>query len=408
MFNFGLVFEALLLLSVLATWMSQSLLDFSVLAVLVLIIIRQKSQFNRNVIQVFKNTKWVMFCFVAYFVVACLGYVFNARPGAEAFTNLKKFDWILQFVLIYMAITFLTGRFQSMLIEKMKYVLLLPALFGFSIYLNNGYDIITNRFASGRVLGLINSSTYHAYVGVLIFTAFLVLVLETKKATKNNVFILAAIFLSLIFTQTRGALIAFVLGFAIYLFLTKKHLLTKKTIAIGLVVCLALTALAKEYIWQYRADSNQCRQDLINIHIGIVKQYPLLGIGYRDNMRNLIDFWPKDQTSVCMETIKEGSQAHNQFLNVAATTGLLGLVFFLAFYSYFVVIAFKLTQRKDIDPKDQPMIWVLFTVIIVFTFSSLFEVMFEFGKIRYLLIFTWAFVHFYWDKYKKQIKTIVL
>jgi O-antigen ligase len=111
-------------------------------------------------------------------------------------------------------------------------------------------------------------------------------------------------------------------------------------------------------------------------------------MGYRDNMRNLSDYWPPElNDKECDEFRTEGSQAHNQYLNVAATTGTLGLLFFLTIILYFLSLNVS-WFRKEHSLNSL----ICLTLQVYFLLSCMTEITFEFSKIRYLILGVWAVV----------------
>jgi O-antigen ligase len=137
-----------------------------------------------------------------------------------------------------------------------------------------------------------------------------------------------------------------------------------------------------------RKDGDGCRKLLALVHVEMVKTHPLLGIGYRDNMRQIADYWPEHLRSPNCEWARvEGSQAHNQILNVTGTTGLLGLFSYLGIVIWFFILNIRWYRQ---DRSDLALVCLI--AQIYFQMSCLTEISFEFAKIRVLVLMVWALV----------------
>ena len=389
----------LIALAVFASWVSQSVLDLATSLIAILALITLVSPTTRLEVFDNKNLNRVFPWMLGYFVVACLGYYFNGRPGADVVFCLTRFSWILLLYVLTWSMRYID--LQSKSVKVFFYILLLPALYGFNIYFNNGTDILEGKGTEGRIIGIVQSATYHSHIGAFFVVAiFSWLYLqyynsyktEFKKAlfSEKTLHWLVAItvFLSVFFSKTRGALLSIIICLCL-LFWFKHRAQFLKFVMAPLAVVAVLFVLftpVKDFI--YRKQGDNCRVVLALVHVEMVKSYPWFGIGYRDNMRQIADFWPERLiTPECDSGRIEGSQAHNQLLNVAATTGLLGLLTYLGIVIYFFIFNIRWYRK---DHSDLALTCLLAQVY--FQLSCLTEITFEFAKIRVLLLVIWALV----------------
>lgn len=379
--------EILVAVSVVATWVSQSLLDLAV-GLIGLLWLSQLIRY-RHIGEAFpsKVMNKIFPVFFGYFFVACLGFAFNARPEAEVANNLMRFNWILALYPLTWAFT--QTSFSESFFRKAFAFLLLPAIYGFNIYINHGTDLISKTETGFRVVGFVNSATYHAHIaGFFVILGLGYLIGRNLKKAENLVIfsVTLIVFLSLLFTKTRGALLAVVAAAAVYLLLSYGRKAFRWLVGIALVGAVVL--LATPLRNNLSRGSDDCRFLLAKVHIEIVKQYPILGIGYRDNMRNLSDFWTEKAPDPNCDVLRvEGTQAHNQYINVAATTGLAGLFFYLFFILYFAWINWRWLRRsRSVAAR------VVMALQVYFWLSCMTEITFEFAKIRFLILCVWAYM----------------
>ena len=105
-------------------------------------------------------------------------------------------------------------------------------------------------------------------------------------------------------------------------------------------------------------------------HWTIFKSHPLLGIGYRDNLRSIKEYWPESEVATCRHLRDNGNHAHNQYMNVLATTGILGFLFFIAFYGYFIILNLQLLKIYRNDKLHYPLCVSLLMMQIFFSFMK--------------------------------------
>lgn len=372
---------------------SQSALDVSTILMFVVtawMIYKNRQDFT---------IKWIgiEWAFLGYIATVVLGFAINASPEAEWFRSAVKFSWVINLYILILT-------FQSLKIDMVKIAkvlglgTLLPNVYALMSYVA-GYDLMTYRI-NERITGLVNSSTYHAHGNAVLFVALIGALAFSKdylsRAWKMFLWFAAALLGGSIFlTFTRGIWFSVLASSVVVLFLFwnwKKALLL-------LVVTFVLSGLAYQF-WpkfnQRIQDSNSAynheRLNLTKVNIEMWREYPWLGIGYGENLRRNREYWDRPHWNMRAGYLE--SHAHNQYLNVLSTTGIVGSIFFNIFFFFFILknaLMLRKTSRKE-TPQKFAMLVICFWAQIEFALACLTDVGFEYAKIRGLLILVWALV----------------
>lgn len=382
-------------LAVLGAVVSQSMLDFFS-GLLFLGLIYDFITRRAETLQKWKfiGIEWAI---AAYFVVVVLGFWINASPDAEVRESLSKFTWVL-YLYVYL---YALSKFEIDLKKTVwifSFLFLIPNIYACLTYIKE-FDFLT-KVPVARVIGMLNSATYHAHANAIVFVFFAALIYFKFKKLSGffRIFSLAALilfFFSIFLTFTRGIWLSlFVSTVLIFCLVSYRHVVGV------LVVSALLTGAAYEGWPQFRArlaqskisdSSSSERMNLFKVNIQMWQEYPLLGIGYRENLRRNREYWDRPEWN--MPSYYITSHAHNQYLNVLSTTGVFGLVFFLCFFFFFPLKNWKLL-RKENDRTSTRYI-LLFACLwaqVQFMIACMTDVSFEYAKIRALFLFVWALV----------------
>jgi O-antigen ligase/Tfp pilus assembly protein PilF len=228
--------------------------------------------------------------------------------------------------------------------------------------------IITGPFAQfhgmhGRVIATIGNPIFFASGIIIAASVLLPALLQLKKSTGRNILVAAAaalVFIVVIFTETRGAYIGLaagaIVGFAVWSFLAKNKLAIAAFIGAVLLIAVGTTWLfinrnsgaVKSSVFLSRAASvfNQAnpsvvqRRQLWTIAVKAVAARPLTGWGL-ENFDTALDrnFDPNFTKYGVANSYSD--RAHNQYLDVAAAAGFLGLAGYLGFLTVLTFGIFK-------------------------------------------------------------------
>lgn len=372
---------------------SQTLLDFFSL-ILGFAFIYDFVKTKPNLKELFSvKISWVFF---AYFIVVVLGFIFNATaPLSDIVRELLKFLWVPTLFIYVYAINKI--NFQ---IEKIFFFFcwayLIPNLYAVSTYFAK-YDFLT-QVDLARVVGFLNSSTYHAHANALVFVAFCSFsyFYFANLSRRLRVFVTLSLilyFFSIFLTLTRGVWISiFVSALIMFSLISMRKALYVFLCALILLFSMVVfsPALRNRLNPETSQASSSERINLLKVNLQMWKEYPLLGIGYGENMRRNREYWDRPEWNMPKNYIT--SHAHNQYINVLSTTGIFGLFFFLWFFLYFIVLNYKLLKKVNLQ-ENKFFYGSLFSCLWVqleFAIACLTDVGFEYAKIRALYIFFWA------------------
>lgn len=374
---------------------SQSLLDFSI----VLLTLVWLKKIVSSGIRPISEWNWlgIEWAFLGYIFIVILGYVFNGTPGIDYFFSARKFVWILHLYILIGVLSTIQIDLKK-LVQYFAFAFILPNLYAL-ISFAMGYDLIT-KMPSVRILGLVNSATYHAHANAVIFVFFLsVFLFQFKKMSKLmrwiSVVSLILFGLSIFLTFTRGIWISIaVSAFVFGAFLEFKKTAYASLIALALCFVAYTTQplVANRVKHSFNTEANSERLNLFKVNVQIWKEYPLLGIGYGENLRRNREYWDRPEWNMPSDYIT--SHAHNQFLNVLSTTGVFGFIFFISFVFFFLKknwVLLKKTNRFE-APNRYALLFSCLFAQVEFYLACLSDVTFEYAKIKALLILVWALV----------------
>lgn len=237
-------------------------------------------------------------------------------------------------------------------------IFLLSVLFLFGI----GVDI---DFTEGESRLIIfgenpNNIGIKAVIGALILLSF---ILEQKFNIIYKIFMglmLVPIFPLISATASRGAVFTFFIGAAVMILLLKKNFKVKFLIIIlaSIVGVLLFNYFLSNEIFytrfmQFVDEGKTGRNDIWEIAFGFFVDNPFLGVG-RSGFKPMMK-----------ETFGGAMGAHNAFLEILATTGLIGFIVFMIFYFRLLILAHNNFKRTK-----TVLIFLLFSAITLHIFKA--------------------------------------
>jgi putative inorganic carbon (HCO3(-)) transporter len=148
---------------------------------------------------------------------------------------------------------------------------------------------------------------------------------------------------ALIATQSRGAFVAFLAGFLVFLMMGAKsrQSFAVKTAALAGLVCIVAfffkisPSIAARYARILNPMANKDRLEIWRTALLMIRDHPLLGVG----LNNFMDIYPLYQHPEGFGTSM--SMAHNIFLEFGATTGIPGLALFMVIVVFGILRGIK-------------------------------------------------------------------
>lgn len=345
--------------------------------------------------------------FIFYVIAIVIGMLTLGISDLYSWSKLSNLIWIVNFYVFI----WVFSRYEVNLVKIIKFfswAFLLPNLYALISTLFNTDFIRGRELFQYRLVGLLGSSTYHAHANGLLLAFFFVILYFTYSRLSKTYKILSLLSVLLFsagifMTFTRGIWLSLgICAFAFLFIFNRKHLI------VGLVGCTVIVSSLYstsdtfqnriKHTIETKSSDNQ-RWNLLNLHILMIKDAPVFGIGYPKYLSHTSeDVWRKYGFEF-NENQHLNSHAHNQFLNITATTGLIGLIPFVLFYFWFLITNFKLVKFFKTTKQTEHYILAIACLMtqIEFLIANLTDIGFEYAKIRSLILLVWALVFCLWQ-----------
>ncbi|MBF0227538.1 MAG: O-antigen ligase family protein [Desulfobacterales bacterium] len=269
----------------------------------------------------------------------------------------------------------------------------------------------------GRIDSTLGNPTYVGTIAVFnIFLSFLLFFKENKNYRFIYLFFTCIAFTGLILSGTRGALLGVITGLIstgfIYAFLSNNRII-KKTTMISLVVVLIGTAgLLTFNLIQYESLKDTTKHNETEITIGErlfllasspmsikvrliaweavfknLRSHPLLGVGW-GNFSNIWDKHFNPEYYLYESERPFLDRAHNIFLEILSTTGILGLVSYLLISGFVFFYLISAYRKSYIELSD--FIWLTGLMIAYYVQNiTLFDTLVSYVSLMIIL----AYIH---------------
>lgn len=370
--------------SLVSVIISQSLLDL--LSTVFLVSALYLAYKEKRLKEVFKSIG-VEIPIVLYFF-AVLVSLLNSPTGFEInkLLLLFKFKWV-----VFLYVTHNFFRIYSLnyarCLNSVLLSSLIPSLYGILTFVLGREFIHTDRVdINKRIVGLVNSPTYHAHGTTLlfVFTGFLAFSYYARKRTFNFALLLplTLLFVNVYLTYTRGALLA--LGTSLVVGLWQISRKGAVLFTISGIIMLSVVSTIDQNLYQRITDSkpqnlDQDRVGLFKNHLYLFKENIVTGFGYDQYKDN--EFVIKMAETFRVAPYLRDSHAHNQYLQVMSGTGLFGLIAFMG-----ILLAFGrkiyLVSKNSLSDKNFYAVPVGICILLLFITDQTFE----YAKLRYLIV----------------------
>lgn len=397
--------NALIVLFILSLQTSMSAMDFfaSLLFIFTLVSAFQLRD------SILKNLSYLIprLVFIAVgglFFTCLIGFLFFAHLEAPKVKVLFEFKWFL----FLMVLTLFFNYFYSFKTLKNGflftfYLVLLYASLAYVFKFDLFGDLDSLNETTIRVGGFFsNPMTFaHSFQFFVFFFLSAVLMYFSNLnqsfwlCLKNKKFLamslLSLLGIAMIFlSMTRGVWIGLIIALGCGLILHFRKQALKPIVA--MIVLLGLTILlspqiqhriVKSFNPQKSYDSE--RLVLWKTNWKIFLENPIFGIGYGENKRLLRLYYDKYDVP---QGQFEG-HAHNQYLHFLAGTGVLGLVFYLLLFVYFIFLSAKI-YITSMSSEVKMIALGSFMGLLCFFVGGLTESNFQHAKLKYMLVFVWS------------------
>lgn len=310
----------------------------------------------------FKPSTWAL---IAMFFIIILSVLVNHDVSPKGYGPITKSKY---FMFGFVAIAPLSFYFKNYWNERKLKLLInlfiisstLASLLGLITYFT-GFNILsfkmTHDYRNTGLFGMVMNYAHNLSYFLIILSGMLIYQKQVVKfISKKILYIAAAIsFLGFFTSFTRGAWIGFLIGLPFYFFKENKK---KFLIAIIAICSIGVLAYFSAGTAMYRKDGDQSR---IGQWMGAwesFKEHPVLGVGYLnyEQICSIVKF------KYNLPAPEFRGHAHNNFFEILADTGTLGIISFLLWLGFWL---WEMYKREDLIAK------IAFPFIVTFIFGGL-------------------------------------
>ena len=350
-----------------------------------------------------KDQRWPLVIPILLFSLACLIAVVDAYDVSYSFESLKK---LLEFLIFFWVINCVkTKKLRNSLSLVLIVSVTCASLLGFYQAWMDGVQI------ENRVEGTL--STYMTFSGILMMVSLLALARVLWRRPKEAWLwaCIGIILTSLFFTLTRQAWGGVFVGLLFFIFCSKRKyvlvLLLSLFVAVfyfkkevqsellELEIELKLTPnksfialdhliLRTRLLLSGEDETLMMRAALWKAGWEVFKDYPLTGCGFRC-MDKLVSSYP-DPTGY----VERLRGMHNNFIQIAVDTGLLGLSTWVGIWFYFFLLLYQRAKALNGDTNERGVILGSAAVVLAFLTGGLFETNFYDSEVAMTLYFLMA------------------
>ncbi len=372
-----------------AVLLSQSLMDLFATAIGVIffsLLFVRKIQFK----VAFPSTgfDWL---WPAWIFIIGLGYFINA-PGSQQWQQyIFEFRWIL--LMYFCASILVIVKPQWLSFKKILPVILFVSAYGL-LSLVVGYDYLFSRPLS-RIGGTFGNPMTFAHLFSVVLVVLLgilfVQIINNKKIDWPVILTTVFAGIALVLTLTRGAWMSVVFG------VVSMGFIYKPKFGFRVVLFFSIVLPTLYFSWptfknrvdhslNYQNNYDSYRVVLWKTNIEMIKDYPILGMGYGENKARLREYYDREG----LPPNQFQSHAHNQFLHLWAGTGIFGLLCYVLCFCFFIRLSYQLYQRLVTYDWRKGLVLGILGAQSGFLVGGLTESNFEHGKVKYILVLIWS------------------
>lgn len=325
--------------------------------------------------------------------------VFISTDKKVTFTNSIRFSmYVFVFYLI------------SYKIKSIKQMSTILKCFIFTSFLSGVYSLIQIGYIfylgytidpSIRIPSFLeNSNNLSAYSILSIFIVLSLLInSKNKKSKAFYTSLLILLLINIIFSQSRSALLAIVFGFLIFLILWNKRFLIFSLIIPTILFVIPQSRV--RFIQIFDSSQNSSRLNIWEITKLIIKDNPILGIGY-ENFSNVYSKYVQNNLSY---SIGEGYVAfhpHNIFLKFQVELGIIGTLIFILFLISIILTLHKLFKANIMNIENKILFVGFSTSFISFILMNLIDCYLSAPKIMITFFILLGILNYFNNKIKQN------
>jgi putative inorganic carbon (HCO3(-)) transporter len=370
---------------------SQSSLGLALILFIVVLIKERHQPFVRRL-------RW-FYIFIGLFIVWLLVTSAMAEKPLASMKNTKE-EWLF-FVIPIGIYLFQFEKYRRLLITIFASGVALVALYGIAqkITGTNWFKSDTLNVTVGGAVRVSGNFSHPLTFGnyfataALFFVGYAVSKFRKPRSLRDWLILIAPALsmVAVVFTYSRGAMAAMLAGLLALGFCFKRKYLVYVAVVVVIIVAtlLSLPNFHERYTQNLLKDFNykneESRVFIWSHALEVIADHPLFGIGqggfgraYKEYLRPDIPWW------------RVYPHAHNDFLQVAAISGIPGLIFFGGIWAVALGLFWKNFRSELISEEDRRLALAALLGSVVFLVSSLSECTFGDEEVRQMLMFVWA------------------
>lgn len=166
----------------------------------------------------------------------------------------------------------------------------------------------------------------------------------------------------IILTKSRASWVALIFGMVV-LFLPELFryvkIINRKILFLLVIIIALLCSISIVQIFNMNIESVRGRLLVWQVSVDMIKSSPIIGLGYGNFAVQYLEyqgnFLAQPEHSSYMNNVGDVKQAHNEYLEVFAETGIIGFVFFASIVFSFIYIGFEIYRKAKDGPVDLKM-----------------------------------------------------
>jgi len=338
-----------------------------------------------------EEQRWPLGIPVLLFVLASLLAVADAYDVPHSYKYLKK---ILEFLIFFWVLNCVQ---ENNLRDSLSLVLIasatLAGLFGLYQYWQDLGQTISIE-SLNRPEGSL--STYMTFAGLLMLVGVLALawVMFQKPMQRWVWASIGIITLALLLTLTRQAWFGFLIGSVFLVFFWRKKILLLLPIMLLVVYTVSPLSVQTRILAPFRGMDTtfEVRTNLWQFGWEVFKDYPLTGCGFRcvDLIYNQYPDPLYEKTHDLRRSVKYLRGMHNNFIQLAVDTGILGLTAWLGIWVCFFRLLYHRAKAIKRDPQERWAIHGSAAAVLAFLAGGFFESNFYDSEVAMVLYFIMA------------------
>lgn len=326
-----------------------------------IIIFKKERQDLIKNIKSFKNDNILLFALA----LNILMYISNIYSINKSMTFLNSIRFSL-FIILYYTIAYKIKEkhYKKLLLTSFLSVSVLSSIVSiYQAFKKVEESLVIDK--DNRIVSFLENSNNLGAYSILSIFIFIMLVVSVKKISQKILFSICSIllFISIILSQSRNALLGLILGIILIAFLYSKRFIIY---SFGMCIILFIIPQSQERLIQiFDMSQNSSRIKIWQLTNFMIKDNPILGTGY-ETYGTLYPVYLKENPNLMVRPEYIAIHPHNILLKFQSELGILGTILIIAFI---VVTALTLIKQIKLAKNSISKAIIIGTTISFITFN---------------------------------------